>query len=583
MIEKSPEGETWLQGRSVVPGIAVGTLHFLVDDSIFISKNNDHSPFSTEGEISRFSHAVSETQTELQLLFEKLMGRGFCQEANLVDAHLQMTSDPKLYREIEWVIRQGEKRADDAVSEVMEKFRLQFEKIPEAFIRQRFEDIESVCLRILSFLHSSLPKKESIPPKAILFAKTLSAPIVAEAGVSGLGAIVTTSGGAMSHTAIVAKARGIPYVTDIQGTSLRDSFSGAFVIVDGLAGIVVLRPTDATIRRYVVLKESQEAHFRGDDGALPTRGMTKDGHHIAVMANVSGVNDARQLSSHGLDGVGLYRTEYQVLERKRFPTEQEQVETYAEMVKAAGQKSVVIRVFDFGSDKNWDEVAGALPDIKQGRRAIDLLLDRSQIFLPHLRAMIRASAHGPLSILFPMISSIEELDRCLAIFHQAYEAVNEECPVKKPRVGAMIELPGLAFRTRLLSGKVDFISVGTNDLIQYSLAVDRSNSASFDPHLSYHSGLLRLLRFIVHESEEANLPLCICGEMASDPFLIPFLVGLGIKELSIAPRLAPMVKHVLRSFSMDEARHIAQTVLSFSSAQETYAFLRAQYCKIQEN
>jgi phosphotransferase system enzyme I (PtsI) len=580
LIEEVPTEEIWLQGRAVVPGVAIGSLFLLPELSLSFRETEENSPVSAKFEVRRFSQAVEESRTELQSLFEKLKNEGFRQEADIVDMHLQMTMDPALNHEVEQTILQKEQLAEHVVAEVMEKFRLRFEMIPDLGIRQRFEDVESVCLRILSFLTSPSTDSRRIPPKAVLFAKTVTGSLVAEMSVNGVGAIVTTLGGAMSHTAIVAKARGIPYVTDIHGGNFRESFSGSCVVVDGLAGLVILNPSEETIRRYKALKEAHEAYFRTDTVKPVLGGTTKDGRRISIMANVSGINEVRQLSSFGLDGVGLYRTEYQVLERRRFPTELEQTDTYAEMIREAGDKPVVIRVFDFGSDKGWEEAASAFPALGQGKRTIDLLLEEPQIFLAHLRAIIRASCRGQLSVLFPMIASPSELDRCLQMFHTAQEMVKEEMSLCPIRVGAMIELPAIAFRTGSLAGKVDFLSIGTNDLIQYSLAVDRSNSASFDPRLSYHPGLLRLLHIIAQETQTANIPVCICGEMASDPLLIPFLIGLGITELSIVPRLSPMVKHVLRSFSTEEAKSIAQAVLNFSSVHEIYAFLRTQYCTI---
>jgi phosphoenolpyruvate-protein phosphotransferase (PTS system enzyme I) len=583
LIEDSCTEEIWLQGRAVVPGVAIGSLFFLPELSLPFREDPSESPICVTQEIRRFTQAVAESQAELRFLFEKLKKEGFCQEADIVDMHLQMTVDPSLCEEVEHTIFRKEQRAENGVAEVMEKLRLRFEKIPDATIRQRFEDVESVCLRILSFLTS--PSKEAlrIPSLAILFAKTVTPTVVAEMSVNGIGAIVTTHGGAMSHTAIVAKARGIPYVTDIQCGNFRDSFSGASVVVDGLAGLVIVCPTNETMRRYKALKESHDAYFRGNVEKPVKGGLSKDGCRISLMANVSGVNDVRQLSAFGLDGVGLYRTEYQVLERRRFPTEREQTDAYSEMVKAADNKPVVIRVFDFGSDKGWEEVSSAFPTLAQGQRTIDLLLQNPDLFLAHLRAIIRSSVYGRLSIMFPMITSIEELERCLDMVGVARGMVQKEHPIKRIRVGAMVEIPSLAFRTESLGGKIDFISIGTNDLIQYSLAVDRSNGASFDARLSYHPGLLRLLGFIVQESGKVKIPVCLCGEMASDPLLIPFLVGLGIKELSIAPRLSPMVKHVLQSFSIQEMEHIANSVLSFTSAQEAYAFLRAQYCTLHSD
>lgn len=593
MIDTAPSEEIWLQGRAVVPGLAIGSLYLLPEISASFSEKNESGPICIDRELRRFSVAVSESQAELRFLFEKLKNEGFCQEADIVGMHLELTADPELCHEVEKGIRQSGRRADSVLAEVIEKYRCRFEKIPVALIRQRFEDVESVCFRILSFLTVSPEKSRlDIPPQAILFAKTVTATIAAEVSVNGVGAIVTTHGGAMSHTAIVAKARGIPYVTDIQGESLRDAFSGTSVIVDGLAGLVILRPTDETIRRYMTLKESHESYFRRSSAKIHCGGYTKDGMRISLMANVSGIQEVRQLQAFGMDGVGLYRTEYQVLERRRFPTEQEQSDVYAEMVRAAEDRPVVIRSFDFGSDKGWEGVGEALPGFEQGKRTIDLLLGQPQIFLAHLRAIIRASSYGSLSILFPMIASVDELDKCLHLYSQAKAMVESERGVaigsvpqpgiasKGIKIGVMVELPALAFHTSSLAGKVDFLSIGTNDLIQYSLAVDRSNSASYDPRLSYHPGLLRLLRFIVQESEAVKLPLCLCGEMASDPLLIPFLIGIGIHELSIAPRLAPMVKHVLRAFSVDQAKQITHSVLSCNSAQETYAFLRTQYCTI---
>ena len=568
MTERSTSEETWLQGRVIVPGIAFGELYVL-PERLDAQVDAQTVPSSIEREVSRFSVAVSASQAELRSLHGRLKGAGFCQEAELVDTHLQMAADPELHNQVTGRIRQKNIHAGKAILEVMEQFRLRFQTIG-SFFRQRYEDIEGVCLRLLSFLSMDEEKEVSIPSQAVLFAKTVTAPVVAGVSVNGLGAILTTSGGAMSHTAIVAKARGIPYVTNIHGGSLCKSRSGDFVIVDGLTGLVVLRPTPETLRRYQALKEAHEATLQ--ETATCVGGMTKDGTRVALMANVSGPQDFSQLASCGLDGIGLYRTEYQVLERRRFPTEQEQAEAYSAVVKASCGKPVVIRTFDFNADKAWDEVASTLPGIHKGRRTIELLLERPQVFEAHLRAIIQASAFGPVSILFPMITSVEELDRCLEVYRRVHGGG------KAPRVGAMIELPTLAFRTRDIASRVDFLSIGTNDLTQYALAVDRGSGS--DPALSYHPGLLRLLHFIVRESAEVHIPLCLCGEMASDPLLIPLFIGLGVREFSFAPPLARTIRHVLRSVSCDEAQEMARRVLAMDSAKEIHAFLQDQYCMV---
>lgn len=287
----------------------------------------------------------------------------------------------------------------------------------------------------------------------------------------------------------------------------------------------------------------------------------------------------KQVSCFGLDGVGLYRTEYQVLEHRRFPSEAEQAASYAEMVQLAEGRPLVIRAFDFSSDKGWEEVWDVLPNVKEGRRATSLLLDHQTVFQAHLRAIIRASRHGPLSILFPMVSSVGELEQCKLLVQEAWSFVCAEKEVAFPRIGAMIELPALAFQTRALASMVDFLAIGTNDLIQYALAVDRSNTACFDPNLTFHPGLLHLLAIIVRESTAVGVPVSVCGEMASDLLMTPFLIGVGFRHLSMVPRLAPMVRHLVRSLTVEECERLAREVLGMDSPETIRARLREWYCR----
>jgi phosphotransferase system enzyme I (PtsI) len=575
--------EIWLRGRAIVPGVAIGSPFLLTQICVGKEERARVRTVSVEDEVQRFLQAVAQSQEELRVLSEKLRDEGFRQEADLVDSHVQMAGDPTLCQEIETVIRQTERRAECVVEEMVEKLRIRFEKLPDAIFRQRFEDVEGVCHRILSVLETGLkgPSQIEIPRDAILFAKTVTAPIAAEVSVNGVGAIVTSHGGSMSHTAIVARARGIPYITDIEMSNVGGISAQDAVIVDGSSGVVIFRPKEETIKNYTRLKKAHEIHFTDSSLALRRETRTKDGTRITLLGNVSGVQDVRQLSKFGLDGVGLYRTEYLVLERRRFPSEQEQTEAYLEMAKAAEGKPIVIRVFDFGSDKCWDEVAGVIPAIKQGRRATSLLLDHPQIFLAHLRAIVRACTQPQVSILFPMIASVEELDRALRLLRDAWLAARSEHRLLYPKVGAMIELPSVAFSTAKLAAKLDFISIGTNDLVQYSLAVDRSSNAFFDHRLAFHPGLLHLLKLIVDEGKKANVPVCLCGEMASDPLFVPFLLGLGIRQLSIAPRLAPVVQDALQMFSVAEAEQIAKKVLACSSAENIFSFLQEMHSKTE--
>jgi phosphotransferase system enzyme I (PtsI) len=580
-VNSDAQEEIWLEGRAVVPGIAVGLSFTLPSPEKEIIHDLDISlpADSTELEIERFHSALSQSEKELQSLCEKLRLDGFSQEADLVETHLHMVNDPSLIKEVERSIREKGLRAESIVRSILERYRSHFELLPEALFRQRFEDVESVFLRILSFLVPEIQEKIEVPTKAIVFAHIVTAPAAAEVTMKDISAFVTTRGGAMSHTAIVAKARGIPYVTNIELKGVKGLLEGAKAIVDGLAGLVIINPYEETIRRYAALQNAHEKYV-GVNGEEACGGETKDGCRVVLLANVADVQEAGQLPCYGLDGVGLYRTEYQVLELGKFPTEEEQTRSYAAMVQAANGRPVVIRTFDFGSDKAWKEASGILPEVECGSRPMELLLEHPDVFRAHLRSIVRACRCGPVSILFPMVSSVEELEQSLQLLHEAWSTVSEGWKNPRPKVGVMIELPSVAFHIKDFAGKIDFFSIGTNDLTQYSLAVDRSNSASFDTGLSFHPGLLHLMQYIVREMRSVNIPFCLCGEMASDPLLIPFLIGVGVRQLSIAPRLAPTVKHVLRSFTIEEAEQIADEVLSTDSAQEIYSFLGAQYRKI---
>lgn len=582
MTEVQQTDEVWLQGRAIVPGIALG-IPFLLPYTTEIESVTESGCLSVEDEILRFYQAVSQSQKELAELADKLRSKQFRQEADLVDAHLQMAGDPLLCREIETTIRQTGKRAEIVVEEIVNRLRKRFDEMPDPSFRERFEDVEGVCHRILSVLDTASKRNSEIPipTQAVLFAKMVTASVAAEVSVHGVEAIVTTHGGSMSHTAIVARARGIPYVTDIEIGKVGSIKHGEAVIVDGSSGVVILRPREETIRRYTGMKNASDEQVMKSRSSVCQETTTKDGVAISLFANVSRVHEVCQLAHFGLDGVGLYRTEYLVLERKRFPSEQEQTDAYTDMVKSAEGRPVVIRVFDFGSDKGWDEVIGVIPTINQGRRAISLLLEHPPLFLAQLRSIIRASVHGKISVLFPMISSIDELDRCLLLLREAWLTVCGEAHPPFPRAGAMIELPALAFRAASLVGKVDFVSVGTNDLMQYALAVDRSNSAPSDHRLPCHPGLVHLLNIVVQEFQNVDIPLCLCGEMASDPLFVPLLVGLGIRQLSITPRLAPDVKRIVHSFTIHDSEELAKSVLAATSVQEIHSHLQSWLSKSQ--
>lgn len=576
--------ELCLQGRTIVSGVAIGIPFFLKYHQVAPSCPQGEEPVFSEEEIVRFRRAVIKNKEELRGLSLRLFEAGFLQEADLVESHIQLASDPVFIKEVEDVIRRTGKNAEHALGEVIDIFRARFKDLPSSYFRQRFEDVEGVCDGFLSILSKELGGLPSVnnPHEVILCARSVTTPVAAQVSIEGIGAIVTSCGGAMSHTAIVAKSKGIPYVTDIDMVALEKGSGGERIIVDGTTGKIILRPKQKTLSNYRSVKSFHGRCFHEESLAICSNATTKDGYPIQVFANIAKSNDMSQVSQYMLDGVGLYRTEYQVLEKRRFPTEEEQERVYSEMAKASAGLPFIIRVFDFGSDKGWNEILGEVLGFSQSKRALSILLDNPHILYTQVRAIMRASRFGMLSILFPMVSTKDELDRCLEVVEAAYKDVSKEISIAFPKIGAMIETPSIIFRTAEVAKRVDFLSLGTNDLIQYALAIDRSNATVFDYRITFHPGLLFLLQLVVEESIRAKIPLCICGEMAADPLLVPFLVGLGISQLSMAPRLSPMVRKVLEAFTLQEMKDVAKKVLGVQSAQEAYVLLRTCYAKVEK-
>jgi phosphoenolpyruvate-protein phosphotransferase (PTS system enzyme I) len=580
LSEQKEQGEIWLQGKAVVSGIAIGRPLFLRQIEPLPEKAETVVP---QKELERFRKAVAQNHADLKKLLKYLFSTGLCQEADLIEGGLFLATDPVFLDQVEEKIQTKGKKAIQAIEEVREDLQDRFKKLSTPYLQQRFEDINGVCDRLIALLAAKNFDATDFKTAqdAILCAHSVTAPLAAQVSVNGIGAIITHCGGAMSHTAIVARSRGIPYISDIDVASLKQIASDGPIVVDGMTGIVILRPKDDTLYKYMERKTTLCGTLDSRKcWSEAARGVTKDGFQIKIKANVAKETDIFQIPQYTLDGVGLYRTEYQVLEKCQVPSEEEQQKIYSQMVNASYGRPLVIRVFDFGSDKAWFPALEKIPFEIRQKRALALLLGCPDLFQTQLRALLRASRQGPLSVLFPMVTSMQELDQCLDMLHEAYRQVSAEGFLAFPKVGAMLEIPSILFFTKEIAKKVDFISLGTNDLIQYALAIDRSNCTTFDYRIAFHPGLMHLIQYVVEESVQAKIPLCICGEMASDPLLVPFLIGVGVSELSMAPRLAPGVRKVILSFTRREMQDIASKVLQAQSAQEVYIILRSFYASL---
>ncbi|MCE5293026.1 MAG: phosphoenolpyruvate--protein phosphotransferase [Chlamydiales bacterium] len=581
-ISNSVNLEIFLEGSPLSRGIAIGTPLFLDNLDIQISEVAI-DPSQILDEIERYRLALRATKQDLTSLKETLELEGIKDGVEVLDAHVQLTDDPLLNAQVEQEILKACKNAEFVLSRVMKGFSKKFSKLQDPFFQQRFEIVQDIYKRVHDHLSKNSPDSfTEIPPDSVVFAQTITPSNAAEANRKQVAAFVTQFGGAMSHMAIVAKAKGIPYVANIDFTEIAKSIDCSVVIVDGLSGRIILNPSEKTLLEYRQLQSDLQLEYDELKSSCILPSSTLDGERIRLSANVEIADDFSLLQQNGAEGVGLFRSEYLVLRRGCFPSEEEQYEVYKSLVAHMSGFPIVIRAFDLGMDK----VLTGLPQLKEhnpslGLRAIRFLLREKELFTVQVRAVLRASAHGDVRILFPMVSSLNELREAKDIVYRAYDALLKEGkPVPKTiKLGCMIEVPSAAMIADLLAKESDFLSIGTNDLIQYALAIDRMQSVGSDLFTSTHPGVVRLIKVIVEAAHGENKPVCICGEIASDPRFVPLLIGLGITELSVASRFLPLIKHVVRNTSKKEAIALAETVLKLKTSVDIQDLLTDFYKK----
>lgn len=575
--------EICLEGNALSRGIAIG-VPFVVDNLDEKVVEISLAPELIEKEVERYRTALKEAREDLSQLKAQLESEGIKDGVSVLEAHVQLTSDPLLNIEIEEQIAACGKNAEFVLSKVMRRYSKRFQKLADPFFQQRFEIVQDIYKRLLDHLRKS--KRDflsEIPVGSVVFAQTITPSSAAEANRQNVAAFVTQYGGAMSHMAIVAKAKGIPYVANVDFAALGKKMpKNSLVIVDGLLGKIIIHPSEKTLQEYRQLKAYLQIQFDELQNYCELPSMTTDGVSIRLSANVEISDDFALLKQYGAEGVGLFRSEYLVLGRGRFPGEEEQYEVYKNLIDHIKGCPVVIRTFDIGMDK----VVSGLPVSKEqnpalGARAIRFLLKEKEIFQTQVRAILRAAVHGDVRILFPMVSSVSELREAKEVVYRAYDAlIKEKQAVPQTiKLGCMVEVPSAAMIVDLLARECDFLSIGTNDLIQYALAIDRMHHAASDLFSSTHPGVIRLVRVIVQQAQHENVPVCICGEIASDPRFVPLLIGLGITELSVASRFLPLIKHVVRHTNRKEVAKLAAHILTLKTAAEIQAVLVDNYQK----
>lgn len=567
-----------LRGVAASPGIAIGMAR-VTDRSRVAVAEQEIDPAAMPAEIARFRHAVDRVREELQSLKAQLEMEKGPEHLYVLDTHLLILDDAMLLEQTLDNIHSGGINAEWALKKTLIRYREFFNGIEDEYLRERASDVEIVGERILRQMAGVLQEPvHDFSGKAVVVAHDLSPADVLQIDKSKVIGFVTDLGGKTSHSAILARALEIPAVVGLELATASIS-SGDSIIIDGSSGAVVINPDDATFREYLHRKQYYEYCERELAKLRDLPAETVDGHRIVLKGNVEFVEEVPSLQGHGGDGVGLYRTEMLFMNRSELPDEEEQFSTYAAMVKAVAPASVSIRSLDVGGDKFVsdlnldDELNPAL-----GLRAIRLSLRNVETFRPQLRAILRASAFGQAKIFFPMISGVAEIREVKRILRSVMDELRGEgIPFDENiKLGVMIEVPSAVLTADLLAEEVDFFSIGTNDLIQYTLAIDRTNEHLSHLYEPLHPAILRSLKLVVDAAHAAGIDACICGEMAGEPAYLPILLGLGFDELSMSPPSIPRVKRILRRCSLAGARALVDRVLRLHTAEQVDAMLRAE-------
>jgi phosphotransferase system enzyme I (PtsI) len=531
-------------------------------------------------EISRLRQALEVSRRQIQEIQERIAKEVEPQYARIFDAHLLILEDRWLAEQATSLIQNQRVNAEFAVQEVLDPVRQALSRVEDGYLRERRTDVDDVGDRLVRNLLGQRGgfHVEALRGDAIVFARDLSPSDTAQLHRDAVLGLATETGGRTSHSAIMARSLEIPAVVGVEQICAQVQ-NHETVILDGMEGVVILSPDVETLTRYHARK--QQFEYAGlalhKLGGLPAE--TQDGYRVRVTANIEFPEELPAVRDHGAEGVGLYRTEFLYLSRPDLPDEEEHFSVYRAVAAQMHPRPTVIRTLDFGGDKLASAIQLAAEENPSlGLRAIRLCLHRPDMFRAQLRAILRASAFGTLRIMYPMISGVAEVRAANAILEDVKGELRREGVAFDPeiQVGAMIEIPSAAMIADLLAREVDFFSVGTNDLIQYALAIDRINEQVAYLYEPLHPAVLRLLRSVVSAAHNEGIWISMCGEMAGDPLHALLLVGLGFDELSMTPAAIPMVKRIIRSVTYVQAAEVPHRIFGCATASEVEGLLRQE-------
>jgi phosphotransferase system enzyme I (PtsI) len=575
-------GEQSLSGIGVSPGIAIGTVYIGDHGDLPVSEIA-LAETAVEAEQARFANAVQLSVRQMRKLKARagtLPGSAAEEIGYLLDAHMAMLANSRLTRGVDKRIADARINAERAVQIEIEELSKAFAAMRDPYLAARFDDIRVVGTRLIRNLtRQPYAAYSKLPEGAVIFAEEVTPADTALMDPQRIGGFAAVFGGPDSHTAIVARALGLPAVMGIPEILVRGR-SGATVIVDGINGTVILDPVPATIETYRRRQDDFVRERRVLARLRRVPAVTRDGIDIRLEANLELPVELEHALTCGAVGLGLVRTEFLFLNREDLPGEDEQYEFYASLVRGMEGRPVTLRTLDVGGDKLPEALEGvggvetANPAL--GLRAIRLSLKERRLLDTQLAAMLRAANDGPLRILLPMISTVDEIRRVREAMEQVARRLRRRgvsLPRSLPPLGAMIEVPGAAVAADALAGEVDFFAIGTNDLVQYTLAIDRSDERVAHLYNPLHPGVLRLIQFAVEAAVRRRIPISVCGEIAGDPRYAALLLGLGLRELSMTPRSIPRVKQRIRNLDIVAATRRARAIMDQSDSGRIAALL----------
>ena len=558
-----------LHGVAVSAGIAIGR-------ALFLNRNADADayvagltpPDMVEAEIARLEKAVLATENELREACSRIASKQD-EQFGILTAHLMICRDQKFLETARTGIRERALPAEAALAEAVESFARIFNAIDDIYFRERISDVRAIAAKVTAYLRGKVVSTLEGTERLILLAHDLTPADTLALPLDRIRCFATEEGGRTSHTGILARSLQLPAVVGING--LEEAVAdGDTVIVDALKGLLLINPDQATISKYLNLERRYATFLRDVDSHAALPAETPEGLRIDVRANIESPGDAGQVITNGGDGVGLYRTEFGFITRTEMPQEQDLYAEYADLLSAMAPHRVTFRTLDIGGDKmHWAQRDLRETNPALGLRAIRFCLRNQYVFRRQLRAILRASVHGNAALMFPLISGVRELRQAKAILNEVKQELDtSNVPYDRSiPTGIMVELPSAVMTAEALAREVDFFSIGTNDLIQYTLGIDRVNKHVAYLYQPLHPAIVRSIKLVADAAHQTGISVSVCGEMASDPYCLAILLGMGIADFSMAPQAIPGIKHIIRNIDIDECRALLRQVSSAATIE----------------